>query len=148
MQPGRKPEPVGTKLARGTFRSDRDFGKVEITSSNAPPQVPDPVAMGEGEDGAEVLPSLTPAARIVWQETLPRVMHVGVAEPDSSFLARYCSMEALSRETLSKGEPIPCALMTALRQMEELLGIAGPKSRIGRVTDGKSSNPFARNGRR
>jgi hypothetical protein len=144
MQRGTKPEVPATKLARGTFRPCRDAGKVEISSSNDPPQIPDPVAIGD----EEILPTLTPQARIVWHETLPRVMAVGVAEPDSSFLARYCSMEALSRETLSKGEPIPCALMTALRQMEELLGIAGPKSRVGRANNGKPANPFSRNGRR
>lgn len=133
MQPGRKPEPVGTKLARGTFQPCRDGDKAQMIVAGDPPQMPE---------------FLTAAAEIVWQETIGRVMQVGVAEPDSSFLARYCSMEALSRETLGKGEPIPASIMTALRQMEELLGIAGPKSRIGRVPDGKSSNPFARNGRR
>lgn len=91
---------------------------------------------------------LTPEAIDVWQETVGRVMTVGAEEVDSSFLGRYCAMEALSRDTLSKGDPIPASVMTSLRQMEELLGIAGPKSRIGRVTDGKSSNPFARNGKR
>ena len=148
MQPGRKAEPADTKLARGTFRNDRDAGKVQIVNPKDPPQIPDPVAMVEDDGNREVLPTLTPQARIVWHETLPRVMSVGVAEPDSAFFARYCSMEALSRETLSKGEPIPCALMTALRQMEELMGIAGPKSRVGRMQSGKPANPFSRNGRR
>jgi hypothetical protein len=148
MQPGRKAEPADTKLARATFRPDRDAGKVQISSPKDPPQIPDPVAIKESEDGSEILPTLTPQARIVWHETLPRVMAIGLAEPDSSFLARYCSMEALSRETLSKGEPIPVALMTALRQMEELMGIAGPKSRVGRRENGKPANPFSRNGRR
>ena len=148
MQRGTKPETPGTKLARGTFQPCRDAGKVEIVSSKDPPQIPDPVAIGDEEQGGDILPTLTPQARIVWHETLPRVMAVGVAEPDSAFLARYCGMEALSRETLSKGQPIPTSLMTALRQMEELLGIAGPKSRIGRKLDGQPANPFSRNGRR
>jgi hypothetical protein len=133
MQPGRKPEPVGTKLARGTFQPCRDAQKAEIIIGGAPPQMPD---------------YLTAEAEVVWQETVGRVMHVGVAEADSSLVGRYCAMEALSRKTLGEGEPIPASVMTALRQMEELLGIAGPKSRIGRLTDGKSSNPFARNGKR
>lgn len=133
MQPGRKPETPGTKLARGTFKPHRDAQKVQLIASDDPPQMPD---------------YLTPEAEIVFQETVGRVMHAGVAEADSSLLGRYCAMEALSRETLAKGEPIPASVMTALRQMEELLGIAGPRSRVGRVTDGKSSNPFARNGRR
>jgi hypothetical protein len=125
--------PVADKAARGTFQPCRDAGKVQIIVPGDPPQMPD---------------FLTAEAEIVWQETVGRVMYAGVAEPDSSFLGRYCAMEALSRKALGQGEPIPAALMTALRQMEELLGIAGPKSRIGRVTDGKPSNPFARNGRR
>ena len=133
MQPGRKPEPAGTKLARGTFQPCRDSDKQQMIVAGDPPQMPE---------------YLTPEAEIVWQETVGRAMHVGVAEADSSLLGRYCAMEALSRKTLGSGEPIPASVLTALRQMEELLGIAGPKSRIGRVTDGKSSNPFARNGRR
>lgn len=133
MKPGPLPSTQATKIARGTFQPCRDGDKTQMIVSGDPPQMPD---------------FLTAEAEIVWQETVGRVMHVGVAEPDSSFLARYCAMEALSRETLGKGEPIPASVMTALRQMEELLGIAGPKSRIGRVSDGKSSNPFSRNGKR
>lgn len=133
MQHGRKPEPVGTKLARGTYQPCRDGTKTQMVVAGDPPMQPD---------------YLTAEAEDVWQEIIGRVMHVGVAEPDSSFLARYCAMEALSRQTLAKGEPIPASVMTALRQMEELLGIAGPKSRIGRVTDGKPSNPFTRHGKR
>jgi hypothetical protein len=133
MQPGRKPEPVGTKLARGTFQPCRDETKTQIIVAGDPPQMPD---------------YLTAEAEIVWQETIGRVMNIGVCEADSSLLGRYCAMEAISRKTLQGGEPIPSSVMTALRQMEELLGIAGPKSRIGRVADGKPSNPFARNGRR
>ena len=146
MQPGRKADPASTALSRGTFRSDRHGDRGVLVMQGDPPKIPDPVAFNE--ETSEIASTLTPQAQIVWQETLPRVMAVGVCEPDSAFLARYCSMEAISRETLSKGVPIPTALMTALRQMEELLGIAGPKSRIGRTTDGKPSNPFARNGRR
>lgn len=133
MQPGRKPEPVGTKLARGTFQPCRDADKAQIIVAGDPPQMPD---------------YLTAEAEIVWQETVGRVMAVGVSESDSLLLGRYCAMEAISRKTLQSGEPIPSSVMTALRQMEELLGIAGPKSRIGRVSDGKPSNPFGRNGRR
>jgi len=133
MERGRKPEPAGTKLARGTFQPCRDAGKVEIVTVGDPPQMPD---------------YLTPEAEIVWQETIGRVMAVGATEADSSILGRYCAMEALARETLSKGEPIPGTIMTALRQYEELLRIAGPKSRVGVKQDGKSANPFSRNGRR
>lgn len=133
MQRGTKPEVPDTKLARGTFRPCRDAGKVQIIAPGDPPMMPD---------------FLTPEAEIVWQEVIGRVMAVGVSEPDSALLARYCAMEALSRKTLGMGEPIPAAMMTALRQYEELLRIAGPKSRVGVKQDGQSANPFARNGRR
>jgi len=133
MDRGRKAEPAGTKLARGTFQPCRDAGKVQIITAGDPPMMPD---------------FLTPEAEIVWQETIGRVMSVGVAEVDSALLARYCAMEALSRKTLGMGEAIPAAMMTALRQYEELLRIAGPKSRVGVKQDGQSANPFARNGRR
>ena len=133
MERGRKPEPVDTKLARGTFQPCRDAQKVQIIAAGDPPMMPE---------------YLTPEAEIVWQETLSRVMSVGVAEPDSSLLGRYCAMEALARDTLRKGEAIPASVMTALRQYEELLRIAGPKSRVGVKPDGKPANPFARNGRR
>jgi hypothetical protein len=133
MERGRKPEPVGTKLARGTFQPCRDDQKVQIIAPGDPPMMPD---------------YLTPEAEVVWQETLGRVMAVGVSEPDSAILGRYCAMEALARKTLSTGEPIPASVMTALRQYEELLRIAGPKSRVGVRQDGKPANPFSRNGRR
>ena len=133
MKPGRKAEPVGTKLTRGTFQPCRDGNKTEIIVPGDPPLMPD---------------YLTAEAEIVWEETLGRVMGVGVAEPDSALLARYCSIEALSRKTLQGGDSIPASVMTALRQMEELLGIAGPKSRVGREANAKSSNPFSANGNR
>lgn len=145
MKRGRKPEQVDIKFARGTFQPHRDANKIQVIKNTDPPEFPDPV---EADDDGTVLESLTPAAQIVWNETIGRVMAVGVCEPDSAFFARYCGMEALSRAQLSRGRPIPTALMTALRQMEELMGIAGPKSRIGRVPDGKFANPFSNNGRR
>lgn len=133
MKRGVKPQTSKTALARDTFRPDRHADRGIVVVQGDPPAMPD---------------GLTAEAEIVWQETLGRVMQVGVCEPDSAFLARYCAMEAISRETLAKGEPIPVGVMTALRQYEELMGIAGPKSRVGVKQDGKSSNPFARNGRR
>jgi hypothetical protein len=135
MQPGRKAETAGTKLARGTFKPHRDGKKTQIIVAGDPPQMPDYLA----EDAEAV---------DVWQETIGRVMSTGIAEPDSSLLARYCAAEAQARRVFKNDGMLTAPMLTALRQMEELLGIAGPKSRIGRATDGKSSNPFARNGRR
>lgn len=127
--------PVAQKLARATYSPGRDAGKVQIITPGDPPEMP---AYLQRDD----------AAMDVWRETLPRVMATGVAEVDSSFLARYCMTEARCREILESGEMVTAAMMTMLRQHEELLGIAGPKSRIGRKPDGQSTNPFTRNGRR
>lgn len=129
----RRALPVAEKIDRGTYSPGRDGHKVQIITAGDPPQMPD---------------YLTPEAEVVWQEVIGRVMSVGATEVDSGLVGRYCAMEALSRKTLGMGEPIPAAMMTALRQYEELLRIAGPKSRVGVKPDGQSANPFARNGRR
>lgn len=93
---------------------------------------------------------LTAEAIDVWQEAIGRVMSAGVTEVDSALFARYCSLEALVRKAFNAGgEPPPAAYLTVLRQHEELLRIAGPKSRVGGgggSDGGKSSNPFQRNG--
>jgi hypothetical protein len=137
MKRGRKPEPPSTKVARGTFQPIRDGVKTEIIVAGDPPVRPD---------------YLTPEAIDVWQEVIGRVMAAGVSEVDSALLARYCSLEALARRAFAAGEePPPAAYLTVLRQHEELLRIAGPKSRVGGggKPDGSTNrNPFARNGAR
>lgn len=125
MKRGTKPETASTKRLRGTYQPCRDADKIQIFIAGDPPQMPD---------------YLTAEAELVWQETIGRVMSVGIVEADSSLLARYCSIEAICRATLSGGEPIAATVMTALRQMEELLGIAGPKSRVGRAQE-KNDKP-------
>ena len=134
MKRGPKAEAPSAKAARGTLRPFRDGLKTEIVVAGDPPMMPD---------------YLTPEAQIVWQEEIGRVMSAGVSEVDSSMFARYRSMEALVRQAFKAGgEPPPAAVLTMLRQHAELLGIAGRKSRVGKVNDGptKSANPFARNG--
>lgn len=136
MKRGPKAEPPSSKLARGTFQPVRDGLKTEIIVPGDPPQMPD---------------YLTPAAVDVWLEVLGRVMAAGVTEVDSALLARYCSLEAIVRDAFRvDGEPPPAAYLTVLRQHEELLRIAGPKSRVGGGgADGaKPANRFARNGAR
>lgn len=134
MKRGPKPETPSTKLARGTFQPVRDGAKTEIIVPGDPPMQPD---------------YLTAGAVAVWQETIGRVMAAGVTEVDSSLFARYCSLEAEVRVAFSSGGELPAAAyLTVLRQHEELLRIAGPKSRIG-VGGGngaKPANRFARNG--
>lgn len=134
MERGRKPKTPSEKAAAGTLRPFRDGDKTEIIVPGDPPIQPD---------------YLTPQAIDVWQEVIGRVMAAGATETDSAFLARYCSLEALVRQAFAAGEPPPAAYLTALRQYEELLRIAGPKSRVGSggAADAtKPGNPFKRNG--
>jgi hypothetical protein len=137
MKRGPKPQPPSAKAARGTLQPVRDGLKTEIIVPGDPPIMPE---------------YLTAEAELVWQEILGRVMSAGVTEIDSAILARYCSLEALVRKAFNAGgEPPPAAYLTVLRQHEELLRIAGPKSRVGGggAADGKTQgNPFARNGHR
>jgi phage terminase small subunit len=134
MQRGRKADPPANKAARGTLQPCRDADRQEIIVPGSPPAQPD---------------YLTPEAIDVWQEEIGRVMSAGVVEIDSSLFARYCSLEALIRKAFeADGEPPPAAYLTEARRMGELLGIAGRKSRVGKVTDDptKQVNPFRRNG--
>lgn len=138
MKRGPKPQTPSTKLQRGTFQPVRDGVKTELIVPGNPPMMPD---------------YLTPQAIVVWQEIIGRVMSAGVTELDSALLARYCSLEALIRQAFNDPEspPPPAAYLTVLRQHEELLRIAGPKSRVGgggAADGGKAGNPFARNGHR
>lgn len=137
MQRGRKPEAPSTKAGRGTLQPVRDADRTEILVPGSPPAMPD---------------YLTPEAIDVWQEEIGRVMAAGTVEIDSSLFARYCSLEALVRKAFNNPEadPPPAAYITVLRQYSELLGIAGRKSRVGKVADDptKNANPFGRNGHR
>lgn len=134
MQRGRKAEPPSIKAARGTLQPVRDDGRTELVVPGSPPAMPD---------------YLTAQAIDVWQEEIGRVMAAGIAEIDSSLFARYCSLEALVRQAFNVAEePPPAAYLTVLRQYAELLGIAGRKSRVGKVVDDptKNTNPFQRVG--
>lgn len=135
MKRGPKPETPSAKAARGTLQPVRDGVKTEIIVPGDPPVRPD---------------YMTAEAIDVWNEVIGRAMSAGVTEIDSAMLARYCSTEALVRAAFKAGgDPPPAAYLTVCRQYEELLRIAGPKSRVGGGggPDGsKSSNPFQRNG--
>ncbi|SOB86757.1 hypothetical protein SAMN06297144_1866 [Sphingomonas guangdongensis] len=47
---------------------------------------------------------------------------------------RYCEIEALFRLTVMSGQSPTAATMTELRKMAELLGIAGLKSRLAKLS--------------
>lgn len=129
MKGGNKGEPPDTKLVRGTWRHDRDGSKVQIMTPDDPPMMPD----------------MTPEAEIVWQQQLPRVMATGVVEFDSEFFAAYCHVVAAMRKVHAEGVAAPGSIYTEFRRMSELLGIAGPKSRVGRAPPPKpDGNPFSK----
>lgn len=135
MKRGRKPEPPAVKALRGTFQPVRDADRVELVVADAPPCMP--------ETG------LTPEAEVVWQEEIGRVIAAGNTELDSSLFADYCELTAVIRKAWKEGIAPPAAYLTNVRQMRELLGIGGRKSRVGVKPDGSAkANPFARNGRR
>lgn len=81
----------------------------------------------------DVVKTARESKRARLRNVISRVMAAGVTDVDSNFLARYCALEAEVRAAFSAkdGELPSAAYLTNLRQMEELLRIAGPKSRIG-----------------
>lgn len=118
MRTGRRIADPARKALAGTYRADRHGDIVElVTPPRDIPVAPD---------------YLTKEAKRVWEEELPRILACGGVEADSSFLARYCTAEAEFRGMAAKGEPVTAAMMTALRQYAELLGIAGHRSRLAR----------------
>ncbi len=145
MQRGRKADPPADKAARRGMAPPKKVdgqsvmgGRAELIVPGSPPLMPD---------------YLTAEAELVWQEEIGRVMAAGIVEIDSSLFARYCALEALLRKAFSdpEGEPPPAAYLTTQRQMAELLGIAGRKSRVGKVGDDPTKpagNPFSRTGKR
>jgi hypothetical protein len=91
---------------------------------------------------------LTIEAQMIWSDEIGRVMAAGVAEADSSLFADYCELTALIRKAWKAEEAPPAAFLSEQRRRAEMLGIAGPKSRVIQVGDqSKSANPFKRNGR-
>ena len=132
MQNGPKPLCIATKLARGTYRPDRDADVIEIVASDDPPQIPE---------------YLTPEAEIVWEGEIGRIIAAGGSEADSALVGRYCSLESMVRQAFATGTPPPATYLAELRRHAELLGIAGAKSRTIRP-GASTANPFIRNGRK
>ncbi len=129
MQRGTKPTPPSVKEARGTLQPWRDGERVEIVVPSDPP----------------LAPALTPSAQVVWETELPRVMAAGVVELDSGLFGVYCHLKAAVDQCFASDETPPMSSITELRRLSELLGIAGPKSRVGRAPPPKpDGNPFTK----
>lgn len=133
MQPGPKAQLPSEKKAKGTYQPVRDSGRVEIIEPMSTPRQPD---------------WLTAEAQEVWLDDVGRSKLV--TESDSYLFANYCTLQgAIVKAIRSGGEMPPMAAFAEVRKMQELLGIAGARSRVGVAPDGgKAGNVFARNGSR
>ena len=129
MNSGRRIANPKTKQLAGTFRNDRhgSIGLLNASTSAAPPAPPS---------------YLSPEARKVWDEELPRVIGAGVTDADTSMFARYCEMHATFVVATLAGELPKSALLTELRRSAECLGIGGPKSRLAKI--GNADQPKAK----
>jgi hypothetical protein len=84
---------------------------------------------------------LSVEGRLVWVEEIRRVASCGVTEADSSMFARYCECEAAYRAEVRAGALPKSALLTELRRMADLLGIAGLRLRLARTGTPGATKP-------
>lgn len=145
MKPGPKPHPAA-KRQRG-LAPPRAVAFPAIDQQPRAPIMPEYMRTD---------PALQPA-RDVWAENLERVSANGCHEADSDLFARYCSLEAWHRSYVANWmaclegfeDPPKAAFIESLRKMAELLGIAGPSSRLRAPANASGrGNTFASNGRR
>jgi hypothetical protein len=144
---GKKAEPRETKTARGTRQKCRDGVDTIETPSPAlaisPPELPLEVAD-------------------VWAEYVEAAIAHGARQCDADSFAEWCTMTSVLRQarnaseldqasgqTVSRPHPAPASYVQQWRQLGELFGLVGSKSRVGgKSPDAAKTNPFARNGRR
>lgn len=141
-KPGRKPDTVATKVARGTMRATAD-----VLASIARPSDDIPIQFE----------SLPDAAREVWDREIEHFIAGGAGFHDSAYINHTCMMMAdyeLRYKLYQKGvegvDPPPITQAVELRTRFEGMGMAGAKSRVGRPGSGpvKKVNAFAANGNR
>jgi hypothetical protein len=131
MRRGPKPELPSLKARSGTFRPHRDRFKVEILTSSTFPVKPD---------------WLTAAGQTIWDENIARAATIGLTEHDSVVFAIFCNLTGEIAQAMRAGKMVSIAAQTEVRRLAELLGLAGPKSRVimGNPPPEAGSNPFAR----
>ena len=131
MRRGPKPEMPSVKANCGTFRPHRDQFKVEVVTSGASPVKPD---------------WLSAAGQTIWDQNVARAAAIGVTEHDSVVFAIFCNLTGEIAQAVRAGRAVSIAAQTEVRRLAELLGLAGPKSRV--IMDNPrpevGSNPFAR----
>lgn len=134
MQRGPKRQLPSEKRAKGTYQPSRDGNLVELVAPDALPRQPD---------------WLTGGAIEVWQDDIGRVTaNRLVTEADTMIFTNYCNLQALVIRCFKAGEAPPIAALAEVRKMQELFGIGGARSRLQVKPDGKTANPFNRNGKR
>lgn len=129
MNAGKKPTSNESKIAAGTAKPSRVRYQMTVPEAMTIPLMPE---------------YLTKEAQAIWSEQLERMIAGGATELDSDLIARYCSLEALTRLTFEIGECPPISALTELRRMGESLGMAGSQSRSTAITPVKPSNPFVK----
>lgn len=128
MKRGPKQQLPSVKDLKGTFRQDRDGGRVEIMTADSLPVEPE---------------FLTEGGRLVWLDNIGRVAQTKQAtELDSEMFATWCNLQAMIRATMENGGVPPAAYLSESRKIAEQLGLFGAKSRVGQKTGEKRKNPF------
>jgi len=132
MQRGPKAQLPSEKRAKGTFQPSRDGNRVQVIEPMSTPQQPD---------------WLTDEAQEIWLDDIGRVKLA--TESDSTLFANYCSLQGAIVKAIRVGEMPPISAFAEVRKMQEVLGIAGARSRVGVAPEGgKAGNVFAKNGAR
>ena len=131
MRRGRKSETPAVKANGGTFRPYRDRFKVEVLTSSALPVKPD---------------WLSAAGELIWDENVDRAAKIGVTAHDSVIFTIFCNLTGEIAQAVRAGKVVSIAAQTEARRLAELLGLAGPKSRVitGNSSPEAGLNPFAR----
>ena len=88
---------------------------------------------------------LSEGALAVWAEDIERVVACGAVEADSNCFATYCELEAAIRTAWLETTIPKAAYLVELRRLRELLGIAGYRSRLGKVSSNETpkASPFS-----
>lgn len=152
--PGRKALPKEVKGARGTLQKCRD-GDFTRGKADAPIAAPVDAAM------AMVPPELPMEVADVWAEYVSAAVANGAKQCDAEAFAEWCTMAAMLRKArnataldengheISAPAAAPASYVAQFRMLGELLGLAGPGSRVmTKGVEAAKTNPFARNGRR
>ena len=97
----------------------------------------------------------------VWAEYVDAAVGNGLKQCDAETFAEWCAMAAVLRRArnapatdeegreITQAQPAPASYVAQFRMLGELLGLAGPGSRVvSKGVEAAKSNPFARNGRR